>query len=188
MSYKNDNLIANPSAAPGFGMTGWKSFGVSPMYGGSDDASHFKMSRNGYMIQEIPSSRLNGLTPIDFLFEMNYWLDYEPEHADVRTDAILELVYQDGSIDTFVYPLFGEKQRWIQVQDIIQVSDKKDLFLDKLILTVSSRDSNVGLRLDNFRLFANEESKNAQSSNERFKDFSDKSILYGLESEMPVLR
>lgn len=185
------NVVFNPTAGS-FGLQAWEASRTTVAKGGTDsNVSHFRIEQKGYMKQTIPKVRLDGLTPIDFVFRFDFQVDNEVKTTHTEAYAELLFTYSDKRTQAFMFPCKNQKLHWTTFEMTVETLEIEGVGdLQEITVAFYAHEHPGGLRIDNVQLLPNKISRNAQIENPSngFGDFSNKAILFGLEADLPSLR
>lgn len=182
MAY-SDNLLLNPSAE--FGLVSWQYSGVSTAIGASKGHQSFDLSKDSYLTQTVAFDK----SPPDIQFDFDYWIKTPMDNTNIFTRAKIELTirYNDNSSDYFVYPCRGINGKWHAVRETIEFDIRPDA---KQLVSATVKASCVGftpgLLIDGFAIRKQESDTSVDT--EKYDDFWDTAITYGLDKDKPLLR
>lgn len=184
MADYNESILLN-----GFGeignTSGWVASGVSlindPAYGGR----HFVVNPAGHMEQTLNLTAIVK-TSKTYLFKMTYFRSTEHLDPNVFNQAAAELkfVFKDGLEDFYKFPFQDLKGEWRTLEMLATMPNEVEL--DHIVVRIVNKESML-IRVDNMQLLPDVELVNPPSSEGGFDNYAEKSILYGLEKDMPKL-
>ena len=145
----------------------------------------------GHMSQLIESSEIYGTTPLEMRVEALYNQPFFDMTEIIETHVIVTLNYWDQTRDVLVVPLRLEAYLylttvdivWLHAMEVLEVPDDKQVHS---ILVNIANTSGVILEIREVKVVLGYQ-ESAQD-NEAFESMRDKSILYGLDKDKPVLR
>lgn len=187
------NLILNPSADSG--LENWTAQGVARTTGGSDGPYSFRLAETASMWQELGEADLI-LKPPDFKVAVDLkFPPAAPAGTSILGRILIQFGYVGDTIDSFIIPchpgLLSSAEPlgagWYRVEQICPVNEK--LVLRAARISIITEGLPGGLQVDNIQV-----RKNLDIWEEIYEEapwveqFRDKSILYGLDADKPVLR
>jgi hypothetical protein len=183
MAY-SDNLLINGSGE--FGLQGWSGSGISITVGATQGSYSFKLASTSEMKQIVTFEK----SPPDIKFEMDYWLNetQDPLATRYEGNAVLRLIYNDGSRDFYAYPLAGVSGKWHGIREVIQLDTSEDVRqLSSAEFSISCTGLPGGLYVDSIGIFK-QESDTSDIDTGKYDDFWMTAITYGLDKDKPLLR
>jgi len=186
-----NNLLLNSSAES---LEDWETLGVSRVPGGTEGTHCFQLLPTAFMWQELDQVDILK-NPPDFKISIDFRLPTAPLGIEVLGHVLLQFGYVGETIDRFILPchpsLLPEESvlsgGWIHTEQICPVNNS--LVLRAVRISVITEDLEGGLQVDNIQL-----RKNLNIWEEMYEEtpwvelFREKSILYGLDADRPVLR
>lgn len=183
MADYNESILMN-----GFGeignTSGWLSSGAAlssdPAYGGK----HFVVSPSGYMKQDLPLTVIVR-TSKSYKFLLQYFRAEDELNPNVTEQAVAELVFtfKDGLEDFYSFPFQGLAGGWRDVELLAEMPEDAELV--NISINIKNNEK-LPIRLDNMQLLPDVQLVVEQEEND-FGNYREKSILYGLEKDMPLL-
>lgn len=186
-----ENLLINPSAQT---LEGWTMEGVTRVAGGTEGSYCFRLEQSASMWQDLPEATLI-LKPPNFKLAIDFRIPTPPSGTEVLANLQLLLGYVGGTIDSFIVPCHPSllpdsvllAGGWVRAEQICPVNE--GLVLREVRVSVKTEQLDGGLLVDNIQL-----RKDLDIWEEAYEEtgwadlFRDKSILYGLDADKPVLR
>lgn len=152
------------------------------VYGGY----HYLISSKGYMKQTVTPSMF-ARTSARYKFSVSYIRSQPLAFANRKNQAFASITYtyEDGLQDTSIIPFQAYSTTW-HVSEIV-TSIRNDSKLVGIVVEVHN-DETSNIRVDSLQLLPSEQLLETDGSLDSvFNDYKDKSILYGLDSELPEL-
>lgn len=152
------------------------------VYGGY----HYLIGSKGYMKQLITPS-LFALTSARYKFALSYVRSKPLSITEMKNQAFASITYayEDGIQDIYIIPFQAYTTTWHVAEAIAQIRD--DSKLTEIFVEIYNNES-MGVRVDSIQLLPSMQLLQTSGPlDSEFNDFKDKSILYGLESELPEL-
>lgn len=178
-----DSILLNGYAELG-NMSGWEYSGASvvndPVYGGR----HFLLSSGGYMMQKLPLTAI-AKTAAKYLFIIHYYRTTDEILMDPTQQTYCEILlrYEEGMEDVHTFPFQGQPHRFNIVE--VEIDIPEGAQLSDLVVRILNHES-FSVRLDNIQLRPSVEYSVPDSGGD-YSNFREKSILYGLEEDLPKL-
>lgn len=178
-----DSILMNGYAELG-NMSGWDYSGASvvndPVYGGR----HFLLSSGGYMLQTMPLTTI-AKTAARYMFILHYYRTTDEILMDPTSQAYCEILlqYEEGMEDVHTFPFQGEPHRFNEVELEIDIPEGETL--SDMTIRILNQER-AAIRLDNMQLKPSQEYSVPDTGGD-YGNFREKSILYGLEEDLPKL-
>lgn len=152
------------------------------VYGGY----HYMIGSKGYMKQLITPS-LFALTSARYKFTLSYVRSKPLTISEMNNQAFASITYtyEDGVQDIYIITFQAYTTSWHVAEAIAQI--REDSKLTEIFVEIYNNES-IGVRVDSMKLLPSIQLLQSSGPlDNEFNNFRDKSILYGLESELPEL-
>lgn len=166
-------------------MSGWDYKGVSILL--TSDSRHFNMIATAYMQQQVPSVLFSKASN-EYFIGMRYRRRQEKDPLSIITDAFVNIKfsYVSGKEDIITIPLAGYRTVW-QTSEMVY-RHLQDEVLKGISYVANTVDCVGGMLLDDLVLLPSDSFIVKETPDENtYEKFREKSILYGLEANLPEL-
>lgn len=166
-------------------LSGWSYSGLSQV--STSVGRHFRLEANAYMQQSVPSV-LFTRPSATYKITIEYRRAVAKDPLSILTDtfATVRFRYESGKEDNITIPLSGYDTQWREA--MVYYSHMDSEVLEAIIFEVATKDCVGGMLLDNMQLQPDDNILTREEAPENnYEKFREKSILYGLEANLPEL-
>lgn len=184
MAEYQDSILMNGYAELG-NTSGWQVLNTSIVNDAAYGGRHFYISPTGYMMQDIPLT-LVAKTSATYELKLSYYRHSEINFAtpDIQANAEVIFRYEDGIEDVHTFPFQGFANEWYAINETV---DARDASLTDVVIRITNPETSGAVRLDNLSLRPSKELADTDDDGGNYDNFREKSILFGLESDLPKL-
>jgi hypothetical protein len=166
---------------------GWEASTVTVKVDNFNNIRYFSLPASVVFQQDVPKPLFSDPS-VSYEFKASYFREKSKDilNLDIDAYAMLIFTYENDIVDTYTFPMQAKASVWTDID--ITYSIRTDITLIGISANFTTVNAIGGFRLNEVKLLPSETKARRTTDTNTQNGYNNEPILYGLSTNMPVLR